>query len=63
MKQFDIDPRSVIIELTEHQPTDDYALMREAVSHYRNMGFEIALDDLGAGYSGLRDGRNCCPTM
>jgi len=22
--------------------------------HYRNMGFEIALDDLGAGYSGLR---------
>jgi diguanylate cyclase (GGDEF)-like protein len=28
--------------------------MREAVSHYRGMGFEIAMDDLGAGYSSLR---------
>jgi diguanylate cyclase (GGDEF)-like protein len=52
--QFGVDPRFVVIELTEHQPTDDYKLMREAVKHYRNMGFEIALDDLGAGYSGLR---------
>lgn len=47
-------PSSVIIELTEHQPTDNYEIMREAVTHYRKMGFEIALDDLGAGYSGLR---------
>lgn len=49
-----LDPRNIIIELTEHEPTDDYRIMREAVSHYRNLGFEIALDDLGAGYSGLR---------
>ncbi len=54
LEQFGVDPRSVVIELTEHQPTDDYNLMREAVNHYRSMGFEIALDDLGAGYSGLR---------
>lgn len=47
-------PNTIIIELTEHQPTDDYQIMREAVDHYRKMGFEIALDDLGAGYSGLR---------
>jgi len=54
LEQFGIDPRFVVIELTEHQPTDDFQLMREAVSHYRKMGFEIAIDDLGAGYSGLR---------
>ena len=54
LKKFGVAPNSIIIELTEHQPTDDYDLMREAVTHYRNMGFEIALDDLGAGYSGLR---------
>jgi diguanylate cyclase (GGDEF)-like protein len=54
LDQFGIDPRFVVIELTEHQPTDDFQLMREAVSHYRKMGFEIAIDDLGAGYSGLR---------
>ncbi|MFZ2406590.1 MAG: bifunctional diguanylate cyclase/phosphodiesterase [Methylobacter sp.] len=54
LNQFSVDPRSVVIELTEHQPTDDFQLMLEAVTHYRKMGFEIALDDLGAGYSGLR---------
>ncbi|MFA6050953.1 MAG: EAL domain-containing protein, partial [Methylobacter sp.] len=54
LDQFGIDPRFVVIELTEHQPTDDFQLMYEAVTHYRKMGFEIAIDDLGAGYSGLR---------
>ncbi|MDD1605652.1 MAG: GGDEF domain-containing protein, partial [Methylococcaceae bacterium] len=54
LDKFGVDPRLIVIELTEHQPTDNYELMRNAVLHYRNMGFEIALDDLGAGYSGLR---------
>lgn len=54
IKSSGLDPHVIIIELTEHQPTDDYRIMREAVEHYRSMGFEIALDDLGAGYSGLR---------
>jgi diguanylate cyclase (GGDEF)-like protein len=54
LNQFGVDPRSIVIELTEHQPTDDFQLMLEAVTHYRKMGFEIAIDDLGAGYSGLR---------
>ena len=54
LDQFGLNPHSVVIELTEHKPTDDYELMREAVMHYRGMGFEIALDDLGAGYSSLR---------
>jgi len=49
-----IDPQRVVIELTEQYPVDDYELLREAVSHYREMGFAIALDDLGAGYSSLR---------
>lgn len=54
LDEFGLDPKSVVIELTENQPTEDYPIMREAVMHYREMGFEIALDDLGAGYSGLR---------
>ncbi|MFZ6749690.1 GGDEF domain-containing protein [Undibacterium sp. Ren11W] len=49
-----INPQRVIIELTEYQPTHDYSLLREAVLHYRNMGFEIAIDDLGEGFSSLR---------
>ena len=54
LDQFGVNPHNVVIELTEHKPTDDYEAMREAVLHYRGMGFEIALDDLGAGYSSLR---------
>lgn len=44
----------VIIEITEHAPIHDYDLVGRAVRHYRKMGFKVALDDLGAGYSGLR---------
>lgn len=54
LDQYGVNPRSVIIELTEHRPADNYQVMRVSAEHYRSMGFEIALDDLGAGYSGLR---------
>jgi diguanylate cyclase (GGDEF)-like protein len=49
-----LDPSRVVIELTEHEPLENYELVRGALQHYKNMGFEIAMDDLGSGYSGLR---------
>ncbi|MBI1886945.1 MAG: phosphodiesterase [Nitrosomonadales bacterium] len=49
-----IDPQRVIIEITENQPTFDFEGMRNALLHYRDMGFQIALDDLGEGFSSLR---------
>lgn len=49
-----LDPHNVIIELTESSPTFDYNLLRQATEHYRSMGFEIAMDDLGEGFSSLR---------
>jgi diguanylate cyclase (GGDEF)-like protein len=47
-------PEQVIIELTENQSSHDYKLMRAAVVQHRAMGFQIAIDDLGAGFSSLR---------
>ncbi|MFM9914087.1 MAG: GGDEF domain-containing protein [Methylophilaceae bacterium] len=47
-------PQQIIIEITENAPTVDYQQLREAVIHYRSLGFEIAIDDLGEGFSGLR---------
>lgn len=44
----------LVIELSEQYPLEDYHLMRNATEHFRRMGFEIAIDDLGAGYAGLR---------
>lgn len=54
LRDFGIPPSQVVIELTEQTPTDDFDLLQTALHHYRDMGFAIALDDLGAGYSSLR---------
>ena len=54
LEDFGIAPSQVVIELTEQTPTDDFQLLQTALHHYRAMGFSIALDDLGAGYSSLR---------
>ena len=54
LQRYGISPSRVVIELTEQTPTDDFGLLYNALYHYRDMGFSIALDDLGAGYSSLR---------
>lgn len=54
LNRYGLSADRVVIELTEQQPVHDFELMRKAISHYRAMGFRIALDDLGSGYSGLR---------
>ena len=54
LQDLGIPPSQVVIELTEQTPIDDFQLLQTALHHYRAMGFSIALDDLGAGYSSLR---------
>jgi diguanylate cyclase (GGDEF)-like protein len=54
LKNANLSPNRVVIELTEHSPLENYETIREAIKHYKEMGFEIAMDDLGSGYSGLR---------
>ncbi|MDI1363184.1 GGDEF domain-containing protein [Methylotenera sp.] len=54
LEELGLQPNQVIIELTENAQALDYQLLRDATQHYRNMGFEIAIDDLGEGFSGLR---------
>ncbi|WP_299180210.1 GGDEF domain-containing protein [uncultured Neptuniibacter sp.] len=44
----------IVIELSEQHPFDQHGLSNGAVEYYRNMGFQIAVDDLGTGYSGLK---------
>lgn len=47
-------PHQVVIEITEHTPIPDYASLRSTLDDLRQAGLEIAIDDLGSGYSGLR---------
>lgn len=43
----------VVLEITERSSLDDVKDVRARVSQLREMGFRIAVDDLGAGYAGL----------
>ena len=48
-----ISPRFVTLEITERQVIENLALYREAMHAFLELGFTFAMDDLGAGYSGL----------
>lgn len=49
-----VDPRRVILELTEHAAVTDYARLLELLAPWRALGLRIAVDDAGAGYASLR---------
>ncbi|HUH06350.1 MAG TPA: EAL domain-containing protein [Egibacteraceae bacterium] len=48
-----VDPARVQLELTEHELVEDYEHVNAAVTALRAKGFRLAIDDAGAGYSGL----------
>lgn len=54
LQQLGIPMEQVVIELSEQHPFDARGLSRRAVEYYRRMGFRIAIDDLGTGYSDLK---------
>ena len=43
----------IIFEITESEKVSDLVHLREIVSYYKQRGFRTAIDDFGAGYSGL----------
>ncbi|MFM7600955.1 MAG: EAL domain-containing protein [Pseudanabaena sp.] len=45
--------KQIIFEFTEGEKITDHAHLREIIQYYRNTGFLTAIDDFGAGYSGL----------
>ena len=46
-------PRAVTLEITERQVIENLNLYREAMHSFTDLGFSFAIDDVGAGYSGL----------
>ncbi|MBC2723558.1 EAL domain-containing protein [Desulfosporosinus sp.] len=49
-----LSPTDVVLEITERSAIEDFSTFRDALEHYRNQGYLIALDDVGAGYSSLQ---------
>ena len=52
-KQCDFPIHRILFELTEVEKVKDYAHVQAIIEHYQELGFRTALDDFGAGYSGL----------
>jgi EAL domain-containing protein (putative c-di-GMP-specific phosphodiesterase class I) len=53
LEQLGLSPNQVVFELTEKYAIENYTLFGEAVHNFKEMGFSIAVDDIGAGHSGL----------
>jgi EAL domain-containing protein (putative c-di-GMP-specific phosphodiesterase class I) len=47
-------PSDLVLEISEQESIDNFAIFREIRDHYGKLGFEIALDDTGAGYASLQ---------
>ncbi len=61
VEKYGLSPCQIVLELTEGERAEDYGNVCGAAEEYRNMGYSIALDDLGAGYSGIRTISLCAP--
>lgn len=49
-----VDWGRVVLELTEHEPVEDYAVLEAGLSALRERGARLAVDDAGAGFASLR---------
>lgn len=54
ISKYNMDPSNIVFEITERTSIEDYKSFREVVHNYMEQGYNIAIDDTGAGYSGLR---------
>ncbi len=53
VEELGMDPERIIFEVVETQEVDDPDHLNGILSHYRDSGFKVGLDDIGAGYAGL----------
>lgn len=53
----------VVLELSEHDPVEDYEALRAALAAPRAAGMRLAIDDVGAGFASLRHIVLCAPDV
>lgn len=54
LQQRGLQPANVVLEISERFPIDNTAQFLTLLSHLKELGYSIAIDDLGSGYSGLK---------
>ena len=53
LQRYSVDPENIIFEITERKAVVNIADFINTVHHYKTQNYKIAIDDAGAGYSGL----------
>lgn len=53
LQQYNINPENVVFEITERHSIKNFTIFYETLHHYRQQGYQVAVDDLGAGHNGL----------
>jgi EAL domain-containing protein (putative c-di-GMP-specific phosphodiesterase class I) len=53
LEQCNLRPSDVVFEISEQESIENFSIFREVRDYYGKLGFEIALDDVGAGYASL----------
>jgi EAL domain-containing protein (putative c-di-GMP-specific phosphodiesterase class I) len=53
LEQCQLSPSDVVFEISEQESIENFAIFREVRDYYGKLGFQIALDDTGAGYASL----------
>ena len=53
LEEYGLDYRNIVFEITERVAISDNSAFFNAIKHYKAQNYEIAIDDVGAGYSGL----------
>jgi EAL domain-containing protein (putative c-di-GMP-specific phosphodiesterase class I) len=56
-----LSPDRIVLEINEKYAIENYPLFLEALQNLTQMGFEVAIDDIGAGYSGFEKIANLNP--
>jgi EAL domain-containing protein (putative c-di-GMP-specific phosphodiesterase class I) len=59
--QLGLSPDRIVLEINEKYAIENYPLFVEALQNLTHMGFEVAIDDIGAGYSGFEKIANLNP--
>jgi len=53
----------IVVEITEHEPVQDYPQLADALAKLRRLGARIAIDDAGAGFASLRHTLQLAPDI
>ncbi len=53
LERAQVAPQRIVIEITEKLVIENYALFREMMAYFTDLGMSFAVDDVGSGYSGL----------